>query len=45
MSIFQLLTRGPTVDDTDAATDWDEFDLDAGLEMALRRGDWLEPSW
>ena len=46
MSIVQLLTRGLVGDAVPGSlADWDDFDLDAEFEAALRRDDWIEPSW
>jgi hypothetical protein len=29
----------------DIESEYDEFDLDADLEVSVRQSDWLEPSW
>jgi hypothetical protein len=42
MSITQLFVRSYV---GDIESEYDEFDLDAGLEVAIRRDDWIEPSW
>jgi hypothetical protein len=42
MSIMQLFARSAV---GDVLGEYDEFDLDAGLEAAIRRDDWIEPSW
>jgi len=43
MSITHVSTGRSLVGDIES--EYDEFDLDADLEVAERRDGWLEPSW